>query len=87
MRNKVEPTLEDLVAVLRESNARAKLVAADFAHTLAALDVVIARVRKLVELTSDAVTISECMELDAKNDPTVPWLLAAIDELHNEGAS
>jgi hypothetical protein len=56
-----EPTLEDLVAILRESNARAKLISADFHHTIAALDVVMARLRKLVELTADGVTIAESM--------------------------
>lgn len=57
-----EPTLADLVAILRESNARVKVVAADFAHTLAALDVVIARVRGLRELTADALLIAESLD-------------------------
>jgi len=54
----IEPTLEHLVQILRESNARAKVVAADFAHTIAALDVVVARLRSLVELTADGITVA-----------------------------
>lgn len=62
METTTEPTLADLVAILRESNARVKVVAADFAHTLAALDVVTARLRSLRELTADALVVAESLD-------------------------